>query len=72
MFVRKYICKTRMAPVQLYLMGSSMDHGFVLFCFGFDVCKPLLEAEVGDQYLLSAANYLQNGWKFFHEGDKRL
>lgn len=72
MFVRKYICKTRMAPVQLYLMGSSMDHGFVLVWFGFDVCKPLLEAEVGEQYLLSAANYLQNGWKFFHEGDKRL
>lgn len=34
-----------------------MDDGFALFCFGFDVCKPLLEAEVGNQYLLSAANY---------------
>lgn len=49
-----------------------MDHGFALFCFGFDVCKPLLEAEVGNQYMLSAANYLQSGWKFFHEGDERL
>lgn len=54
---RIHPCKTRATLVQPYLMGSSMDHGFALFCFGFDVCKPLLEAEVYNQYLLSAANY---------------
>jgi len=41
-----------------YLMGSSTEHGFALFCSGFDVYKPSLEAEVGNQYLLSAANYI--------------
>ena len=55
--IEKDPCETRAALVQPYLMGSSTDHGFALFCFGFHVCKPLLEAEVDNQYLLSAANY---------------
>lgn len=54
--IEKDPCQTSAALVQLYLMGSSVDHGFALFCFGFDVCKPLLEAEAGNQYLLSTAN----------------
>lgn len=43
MLQKRITCKTRVALVQPYLMGSSMDHGFALFWFGFDVCKPLLD-----------------------------
>lgn len=58
--LQKRIC---VRQEQLLCSCISWDHQWImvlaLFCFGFDVYKPLLEAEVGNQYLLLAASYFR-------------
>lgn len=64
MFVlqKRITCKTRVALVQPYLMGSSMDHGFALFWFGFDVCKPLLDWGRSRQSIFAVSSHLLTKW----------